>query len=178
MTSAHQSLHPAQAAQTELVQLALYKARGRIGNRLIRWWTRSQYSHCELILNGIAYSSSLQDGGVRNKHIDFDPDHWDILPLPWVNAARLRAHYQDTAGQPYGWPDLIWRQILNRAGNSKGWFCSEWCAAVIGLPNPQIYSPATLGEFCAEVLRTWRGKAEQGTGGHTAPAADFSARPH
>ena len=45
------------------VQLALYKARGNWINRFIRWWTSSQYSHCELVINGTCYSSSVRDGG-------------------------------------------------------------------------------------------------------------------
>ena len=47
------------------VQLALYKGRGTLFNALIRWWTRSPYSHCELVINGTCYSSSIRDGGVR-----------------------------------------------------------------------------------------------------------------
>lgn len=32
-----------------VAQLALYKGKGKIGNAFIRWWTGSQYSHCELV---------------------------------------------------------------------------------------------------------------------------------
>ena len=49
------------------VQLALYKAPGEWTNALIRWWTRSQYSHCELVIDGTCYSSSERDRGVRSK---------------------------------------------------------------------------------------------------------------
>ena len=34
-----------------LIYLALYKGRGTLFNRLIRLWTRSKYSHCELVLS-------------------------------------------------------------------------------------------------------------------------------
>ena len=133
--------------------LALYKGRGSVGNALIRWWTRSPYSHCEIVVgNGLAYSSSIQDGGVRAKRIEFDPAHWDFINLPGVEIHRVLDFYARTAGQPFGWKDLLLRQVLNRRGDSDGWFCSEWCAAALGLPNPQTYSPATLADYCKSRL--------------------------
>lgn len=131
-----------------MVRLALYKGKGKVGNALIRWWTRSIYSHCELVVGELSYSSSLRDGGVRVKRIDFDSDHWDFIDLPWVSAAQVIAYAEKTRNEPYGWRDLIWRQIFNRPGDSYGHFCAEWCGAAMGLPNPQSFSPATLGEYC------------------------------
>jgi len=134
------------------MKLALYKGKGQVGNALIRWWTRSPYSHCEIVIGELSHSSSLMDGGVRAKQIEFNTDHWDFVELPWAEPHRVESLMRDTHGEPYGWLDLIWRQVLNRPGNSRGWFCSEWCAAALGLPNPQQYSPATLGEYCKSRL--------------------------
>lgn len=130
------------------MRLALYKGRGTVGNALIRWWTRSPYSHCEIVIGEIAYSSSLRDGGVRAQRIEFAPEHWDFVDLPWADGTGVRRHYARTMDEPYGWLDVLWRQVFNRRGNAWGWFCSEWCAAALGLPNPQLYSPATLGDYC------------------------------
>lgn len=88
------------------------------------------------------------DGGVRSKRIAFNPEHWDFVPLPWANEHEVRQFYEQTEGEPYGWSDLIKRQIFNRPGNNFGWFCSEWCAAALGLTTPQQFSPATLGDYC------------------------------
>lgn len=134
------------------MKLALYKGKGLVGNALIRWWTRSIYSHCELVIDGISYSSSLMDGGVRAKRIDHTPAHWDFVELPWADKLAVLTLYDQTKGEPYGWLDLLWRQVLNRPGDARGWFCSEWCAAALGLPNPQLYSPATLGDYCKSRL--------------------------
>jgi len=70
-----------------IVQLALYKARGNWINRLICWWTGSPYSHCELVINGTCYSSSIRDGGVRGKTMALPSDKWDAVP-----DTHLRAH--------------------------------------------------------------------------------------
>lgn len=64
------------------MQLALYKGKGLIGNALVRRWTRSPYSHCELVIGDYCYSSSLMDKGVRRKQIILKPEHWMLVPLP------------------------------------------------------------------------------------------------
>lgn len=136
-----------------MVRLALYKGRGQIGNALIRVWTGSIYSHCELVVDGMAYSSSIKDGGVREKRIDFAPEHWDFVELPDVFAWRVLAHFEATRGAPYGWRDLILSQVLNTGRDEDGAaFCSEWCAAALGLPNPTIFSPRALGDLVLVLL--------------------------
>lgn len=132
-----------------MVKLALYKGRGNLGNALIRWWTKSEYSHCEVVaLSQYGYSSSIRDGGVRMKKIDWNPDHWDFIELPWADVGCVTELYVKTAGEPYGYWDLLTRQIFNRPGDAPGWFCSEWCAAALGFASPQIYSPALLAQAC------------------------------
>lgn len=135
------------------MKLALYKGKGTVGNAIIRWWTKSAYSHCELVIGDVSYSSSLRDGGVRAKRIDYNPDRWDFVDLPWGTENDVQMLYAQTKDEPYGWLDLLWRQVFNRPGDSIGWFCSEWCAAALGLPAPQSYSPATLGEYCRMRLK-------------------------
>jgi hypothetical protein len=63
-------------------------------------------------------------------------------------------YYVRTFRQPYSWLDLIRAQIFNRPfDQSKASFCSEWCAAALGLPAPTSYSPRSLLELC-EYLNT------------------------
>ena len=139
------------------VQLALYKGKGEFGNAVIRWWTRSPYSHCELVVDGWCYSSSVMDKGVRKKQvgtgadqIDLRAEHWDLVPLRWADAAAILQHFVRTDPDRYGWPTLIASQLLNRNLQVEhAAFCSEWCAAALGLPSPASYSPATLGSLCA-----------------------------
>lgn len=131
------------------VHLALRKDDPRLAGRLIRGWTGSRYSHCELLVDGWCYSSSLMDGGVRRKRIELDPAKWDLLALPWADAAAILRYFQLTDGHRYGWLTLFASQVFN--GNWRdddAQFCSEWCAAALGLPNPPTYSPGTLHDHC------------------------------
>lgn len=130
------------------VQLALYKGKGMIGNALIRWWTGSQYSHCELVADGVCYSSSIMDGGVRSKVIDLDNGNWDLISTDWVTPEDVREYFETTDADSYGYIGLIVSQVFNRNKQvSNEQFCSEWCAHLLGLPNPVTYSPGTLGDM-------------------------------
>ena len=48
-------------------KIAFYKAKGNIIDKSIRLWTRSKYSHCEIVIGENWYSSSPRDKGVRAK---------------------------------------------------------------------------------------------------------------
>ena len=131
------------------VQLALRKNDTRLTARGIQWWTDSIYSHCELVVDGMCYSSSAMDKGVRRKAITLDPAKWDVIDLPGADAARVLRHFQATRKHNYGWASLFSSQLFNLNRElGKSPFCSQWCAAALGLPNPASYSPRTLGEIC------------------------------
>lgn len=137
-----------------MVKLALYKGRGQIGNAVVRWWTGSPYSHCELVVDGWCYSSSVMDKGVRRKLIDLTDGKWDLIDLPWADPNRIREYFADSDDNRYGWLGLIRSQLFNRNRAVSGMqFCSEWCANAPGLPNGPSYSPASLGALCAWMTR-------------------------
>lgn len=114
-----------------------------LGGRLICWWTRSPYSHVEIVIDGVCYSSSLRDGGVRRKHIDLTKPHWTVIDID-ADPAKVLALFERTAGEPYGWLDLITQQVLRLPVSDAGWFCSEWVAEALGLTDAHIWSPGML----------------------------------
>lgn len=131
------------------MQAAFYKGEKRLFNRLTRWWLRGRYSHCELILGttaeglAVCASSSFQDGGVRIKHMRLDPAHWDIVP---VGGAAVHAYAWMAAHQGQGYDVLGFVGfIARRVGHSKRrWFCSEACAAMLGISDPWRFDPCSL----------------------------------
>jgi hypothetical protein len=120
-------------------------------NRLVRWWERGQYSHCELIFSdGMAASSSFMDGGVRFKRIEFNPEHWDFIELPaWIDESAARAWFVLHEGEPYdlrGNLSFAIDFIPNDPGKS---FCSKALGAAIGMWESWRFGPNAL----AAVLR-------------------------
>lgn len=137
------------------VHLALYKAPGDLVDRAVRLWTRSLYSHCELVLaDGRFVSSSPRDGGVRAKCIEPSSRTWDFVALPWVEQELVEAALEREGGTGYDWVGIIGSQLLPLGIHScKRWFCSEFCGAVMGLEKPERYSPGELAELVA-----WMGR--------------------
>lgn len=134
------------------VILALRKNDDRITAKAIQWWTNSIYSHCELIVGDLCYSSSPMDGGVRAKTIGMTSDKWDFVSAPWADADAVIRYFNETKHHKYGWGGLVTSQLfnLNRA-EADAQFCSQWCAAALGLPSPASYNPATLKALCGFV---------------------------
>lgn len=136
-----------------MVKLALYKGKGTLANSFIRWWAGSQYSHCELVIGSVWYSSSVMDGGVRCKLIELNPENWDFIDLPWVDEVMVTDYFTKTDYKKYGWITLLWSQLFNRAIQDKNTqFCSEWCASAVGIPSSSVYNPGALGKLCQWLL--------------------------
>ncbi|HEY0845811.1 MAG TPA: hypothetical protein VGE12_10610 [Noviherbaspirillum sp.] len=114
-------------------------------NRLVRWWSGSQYSHVELVFSdGYSASASWMDGGVRFKRIDYMAAHWDFVDLPADLEAGARAWFRKHDHKPYdilGNVGFVWRPIRGKEG---AFFCSEACAAALGIPEPWRFDPGTL----------------------------------
>jgi hypothetical protein len=118
------------------MQIAFYKGQGQFFDKCVRWKTGSPYSHCELIVDGISYSSSIRDGGVRGKVITFNPESWDIYTVPDNYAVALGLLFDRTKGWAYDWEGILIGELFGtRAQNSRRYYCSEWCGEVFGYNN-------------------------------------------
>lgn len=133
------------------MQIAFYKAPGDWTDQLIRWATRSPYSHCELLLTPLtahgvatAISSSPRDGGVRTVKIWFRPERWDVIDLPFPSAdVEHRAKSQ--LGLGYDLIGAVASQLPRlRPHSRQRWFCSELLAWSLGMAAPETLSPGEL----------------------------------
>jgi hypothetical protein len=131
------------------MKAAFYKATrpGMAGiySRLVRWWTKSKYSHVELIFgDDIAASTSFIDGGVRFKAIAFDPEHWDFVDVPPALEQGAREWFASHVGQPYDILGNVHFVLSPVPDKKRAWFCSESVAAALGLAEPWRYDPGVL----------------------------------
>lgn len=120
-----------------------------IYNRGVQIWTRSIYSHCELIFSdGMSASASYMDGGVRFKSIEYDPEKWDIYTLPDYLEDNARQWFVEHEGQRYD----IWGNVhfvFSIIGDSSNrWFCSEACLAALGFTKAERYNPGDAEPVC------------------------------
>lgn len=130
------------------MMLAFYKGwRGGLAglfDAAVRWWTRGQYSHCEIVFSdGMAASASVRDGGVRFKRISFDHSRWDFVPVAGDERA-VRTWFAAHEGAGYDFLGLfgfVWRR---EPGAARRWFCSEACAAALGIDDAWRFCPNGL----------------------------------
>ncbi len=116
-------------------------------NRLGRFLDRGPYSHCELQMSdGVSWSSSFMDGGVRGKRIGYSSvGCWDFIEIPSIfTEARARRWFDANAGKGYDvWGNVRFFCGLARDSTDR-WFCSEACAAALGFREPFRYGPNGL----------------------------------
>lgn len=131
------------------MKIAFYKGRTRLFDRMVQLWTRSPYSHCEVVFwilpNGQAEcaSSSKLDGGVRIKFMELNPERWDLVDIDWLDEGAARDWFQLHLGEGYDVQGLLGFIAPIRGRGSK-WFCSEACAAALGYDEAWRFSPALL----------------------------------
>lgn len=136
------------------VSLAFYKAPGTAFDGAVRYVTDSPYSHVELVIDGVFWSSSPRDGGVRRKLVPLDHAKWDFIHFPsgpetdaLGEAARLwmLAH----EGEGYDWLGVGRFVIPALPEFERRWFCSEAVAAAMAMPNPADWSPGRIAAYFA-----------------------------
>lgn len=129
----------------------------KVGHAATCLWTRSRYSHCELVFSDapvagkhLCASSSARDGGVRFKRINLSSGRWDVYELPEHDAfdeSYARQWVEDHAGLPYDHLGLVWFVLpIGAFDRSKRWFCSEAIAAALRMRKPHKFHPRRLLE--------------------------------
>lgn len=131
------------------MEVAFYRGRKRLFNRLTSWWLCGPYSHTEAVLGydeagqAVCASSSMMDGGVRVKHMHLNPEHWDLIEVGGDTEQAwdwLRAHQ----GAGYDYLALL-GFVFRRFGHSDSRFlCSEAVAEMLGFSDAWRFDPCSL----------------------------------
>ena len=111
------------------IQVAFYKAKGTIADKAIRLWTRSPYSHAEVIVNGVWYSATTRGEGVRAAVIEPKEGHWDFVEvdIPYRKRGSIGKFFKETDKCTYDWRGIVLSQVFPlKKHDTDKWFCSEW----------------------------------------------------
>ena len=128
------------------MKIHFYKAtEGKIGDKVVG--LVSVFSHVELEINGVCYSSSNRDGGVRSKIINTsNHQKWLSFDLKKdIEANRCLLYFESVRGQKYDWLNIFCTQLikLNIQSDNKQ-ICSEFVGNCLGLEDSYKYSPESL----------------------------------
>jgi hypothetical protein len=126
------------------VKLAFKKDSNGIMSKLIKWWTKSDYSHVEVIVPGRNgdfesgfWLSANTKKGVRMKPLILPLNHesWDYLDVevPDENYVKAMERISEITNYKYATKDLFLVQVLrlDKMESRKRMFCSESVCEVL-----------------------------------------------
>lgn len=140
-----------------MICLAFYKGKGNWWDKLIKWWTGSKYSHCELIFGDSAwFSADAWQNKVRYTSFDANPYNWDYVEFVTTvkDEMILRAWCDSKVGKKYDWWGILGFILPLRIESPNRYFCSEICVAALQQigkferVDSSKVSPALLATLC------------------------------
>lgn len=130
--------------------IAFKKCENNFLEKCIKFFTKSEFVHCELVSclsNDRFYGYSAFPGeGVRAKYVNYDKDKWEFINLKNLKTQDVKNFYEKTKGLKYDYLGVL-GFVFGNPDNPKKYFCSEWCATVLGLNNPSKISPGWLYKY-------------------------------
>ena len=140
----------------EKISIAFFKGGDNLFHKIVRWWTKSPYSHAELIMptgEWISISPILAKQVESRTSPEAPMRQWDFIEIE-VNEKKIESlerFYELTKGQKYDWFGMIASQLLpfHIKGRSR-WYCSEWIAyalrisGILKWDRIQIYDQSDL----------------------------------
>ena len=120
----------------------------------IEWlsWRYSMISHVEILFsNGLSFSSSEEDGGVRFKKIDFKPENWEFIEIDVTpeQEAKIFRWCESKTKNSYNWWGIFFAMWL--------WFYTTWeddwfCSQIVTRALQEIWMCCTLS---AQMTSPW-----------------------
>jgi hypothetical protein len=128
----------------------LYVRLGWAATRLVQFGQFQNITHCEAILKEfddgsvLIGSSSVRDGGVRQKQVYLNPEHWILINVPSWDVSKSQAWFDapENAHLPYSWGGAI-RTGLPFLRGGRGVFCDQ----AVGAPHlvdSSMFTPAAF----------------------------------
>lgn len=122
------------------MQVAFYKGRKRLTNRVIADLTGGPFSHVELVLelypNGwaLCVSASMMDGGVRVKLINIGKADWVVITVNMLaTAADAWQWFWQNSGAKYDYTGAMRYRVPFLKQSQKKKYCSEAVSEILGL---------------------------------------------
>jgi len=123
------------------MKIAFQKNGKGIFAKIIQWWTKSIYYHCELVFEDkTSFSANIDSWkiiGTRFSTFDYnnyDLNNWDVINLP-INTdeeQKIKEWCKSENNCFYDFIGLFLTQLVPFSFENKyWWFCSEICCAAL-----------------------------------------------
>ena len=116
------------------MKIAFQKNPTTIFSKLICWWTKSPYYHCEIIFScGSSFSAIPEKNKTRFAWIEYN-ENWDIVDLPFDSKTKQKIleWCNGEVDCKYDFIGILFTQIIPLSfQNPWWWFCSEVCMSAL-----------------------------------------------
>lgn len=117
------------------IKIAFFKGdKHKFHHRFIRWWTKSHYSHTEIVIDEHVWTSVspfLYTQVASRIRTQVDENDWDYLEFLISDSelTALKEFISETTGDDYDWLGMLLSQVMPFIIKGKGkWHCSSWVA--------------------------------------------------
>lgn len=124
-------------------RILAYKNTDRFADSAIIHLTSGIYSHVELQIDDLCYSSSSRDDGVRSKYIIPSPDRWDVIGIT-ADTTYAFNFFQKHKGKKYDYFGAGGVVLPLLHENPKRFFCNEFTGGALMIDKPWTFSPTTF----------------------------------
>lgn len=134
-------------------RVLLFRGRGAIST-VVRWQTRSVYSHAALLLPDGRILESWQGSGVRIRELsDWSGiDRFRVAGITASQWGRAISFAEDQVGSGYDYISVL-RFVSRRNAPENGrWFCSELVAAALQVAGVQLLARVDPAEVSPAML--------------------------
>lgn len=104
----------------------------------------NKYSHTEVQINGMCFSSSVRDGGVRTKYIDLDSGKWDYIELSDDLIPNALDVFFEKRYRKYDWLGALGFGLPFLKQDNNKEYCFELCSSMLGLDKSKMHSPLDM----------------------------------
>jgi hypothetical protein len=126
-----------------MVKVAFYIAsKGKLYDKLVSLFTGCKYSHVELVVNDVCFSSSNRDGGVRSKVINLSSGKWELIAIECISKQTIYDFFEATKHCKYDFFSVIINMLFRIKVDcfSSRYHCSEWCLTALNKANKEYYN--------------------------------------
>jgi hypothetical protein len=123
--------------QTE-IQISFLKTSNTLSSRLIKYWTKSIYSHVEISFGDFSYNVDTELGLLKYPKSKYNKEEWDVIninaDISQKNLQKIERFISNQVGLKYDWRGIFLSQFINFGIDSDSkWFCSEFVVKILQL---------------------------------------------
>lgn len=121
------------------VQVAFQRSDGSIVHRLIVFFTKSEWAHCEIVVNGYGYAMKGETDGLFIRPLgQYDNPLWELVEVDWC-VTEVMEYIEAHGDTKYDLKSLFTHVVPFIRGHHLKQNCSEFIGKIGAYCNDPIF---------------------------------------